>query len=323
MKIVERLGPTIRVRLSNPNPWSGSHCGCQGCPPCSSKEGRCKKKNCLYTIECLTCVSQGRRSVYHGETHRTLFDRSQEHWDGLRRRTEDSVLSRHWEECHRDTETAPQFSIKLVKTCVSSTERQIRESLMIDEEEPSSLINNKSEWGQNPVPRQATEFRDMRWDEKTEETPERQTEMQTDSRHPRIIEVSGFSSQLSQRRKMMREEKKRETERQSDSPPVSQAASDSARGEENLQRRTGDRETTIFQQPVLRRRQPLEDREKTKRTETEKEKRKEQQRNVSQRNIRDMFRQMSWTNGLVDPDAGLRIDDNSTEMESFANNGTP
>ena len=57
-------------------------------------------------------------------------------------------------------------SQSVVGTCRTSTERQIKKSLMIDKEDPRNLINNKSEWGQNLVPRQATEFRHRVWEDR-------------------------------------------------------------------------------------------------------------------------------------------------------------
>ena len=46
------------------------------------------------------------------------------------------------------------FIFKVDKTWRTSLSRQIRESLMINQEDPSKLINSKSEWGaQNGVPR--------------------------------------------------------------------------------------------------------------------------------------------------------------------------
>ena len=182
IKITERLGPTMRNLLGNPNPWKGKHCGRQGCPPCATKEGSCRAANTVYTITCVTCSVEGRRRVYHGESHRTLYERSKEHWEGLRDQTEDSVLYRHWREEHRDRETAPDFSIKIKHKCRSSTERQVRESLAIEGEKNSDLINNKSEWGQNPVPRQATEFLDRPWGDRGDGDDTRQRHT-TEQRH--------------------------------------------------------------------------------------------------------------------------------------------
>ena len=81
--------------------------------------------------------------------------------------------------------------------------------MLINSEDSDCLINNKSEWGQNPVPRQATEFKDRIWEDR--EDPEGQQRQQARNRVE--TESSDFSSQFRQRRKVTRDSK-RETERQ-------------------------------------------------------------------------------------------------------------
>ena len=287
IKVLEKLGPTIRDTLSNPNPWNGSHCGRLECQPCKTKEGSCRQKNVLYTISCLTCLQSGHRSVYHGESSRTLYERSWEHWDGLRQKTEESVLSRHWREHHSDQETEPEFSVKLVGKCRTSTERQIKESLLIDKEDPKSLINNKSEWGQNPVPRQATEFRDRVWEDRQRPetdnmtdipdsvTVKRETRQQTET-------ISVFETQLSQRRKVIRETKREESERQN--LIFATEIPDANRGIKSVQKRL---------------RATVDPNSQTEASPGVKQQRKRQRHNVTevcelqsrdlQRNIRDMF----------------------------------
>ena len=44
LRILERLGPSIKEDLSNPTPWKNSHCGRSRCLPCKSKEGACKAR---------------------------------------------------------------------------------------------------------------------------------------------------------------------------------------------------------------------------------------------------------------------------------------
>ena len=72
--------------------------------------------------------------MYHGESHRTCYERMMEHWEGLRDQTEESVLTRHWREDHQGRDMVPEFSVKVVAKCKTSTERQLRESLLIEQE---------------------------------------------------------------------------------------------------------------------------------------------------------------------------------------------
>ena len=291
IKVVEKLGPTIRSTLSNPNPWKGGHCGRQGCPPCSTKEGSCRQKNVLYTIVCLTCGETGARKVYQGESHRTLYERASEHWEGLKNQTEESVLTRHWRECHEDRASQPEFRIKLVGTCRTSTERQIKEALLINSEDSDCLINNKSEWGQNPVPRQATEFKDRIWEDR--EDPEGQQRQQARTRVE--TESSDFNSQFRQRRKVTRDSK-RETERQE---PVLQTRNLADMGE-TIQMTSRDiRKADSLRELVQTGANST--RKKRVRTDFETGNRRLQEV-ATMRDIRDMLRTDSQTSGLVNDD---------------------
>ena len=50
--------------------------------------------------------------------------------------------------------TPPEYSIQLVGSHRSSLERQIKEAILTEMEDTKNvLINGKSEWGQNKVPR--------------------------------------------------------------------------------------------------------------------------------------------------------------------------
>ena len=287
IKVMERLGPTMRNLLANPNPWKGKHCGRQGCPPCATKEGSCRHSNIVYTISCVTCAVEGRRRVYHGESHRTLYERTVEHWEGLRDQTEDSVLWRHWREEHSDRETAPDYSVKVAEKCRSSTERQIKESLIIESEESTNLINNKSEWGQNPVPRQATEFGDRPWEDRREGDNNRSETQRRETRE-KHRETDPFSSQYSQRRKALREEKKR--------LELAMAAGETEDQRDTSGRRQGQGRAEGFQLAMNGQQPPGK---KRKRTGDELETRRNPSDGPIQRNLRDMFRRSEGTSDLV------------------------
>ena len=52
LRILERLGNSIKDEISNPTPWRNSHCGRQECPTCRSQEGACKSRNAVSRTEC-------------------------------------------------------------------------------------------------------------------------------------------------------------------------------------------------------------------------------------------------------------------------------
>ena len=105
----------------------------------------------VYKITCLTCQSQGKSKLYWGESHRSGWDRSADHQAALKRKDETYAIVKHWLIDH--PEGQPEFEYKVQRSFRSSLERQIMESILIDEEKPESRLNSRSEWGANKVPR--------------------------------------------------------------------------------------------------------------------------------------------------------------------------
>ena len=151
VKVVERLGLTLLKSLGNPAPWRSDHCGRPNCWPCRSKEGSCLKHNVVYQITCMTCKNLGHTRVYYGESHRSAWDRSEDHRNALRTEDETYAIVKHWKIEHK--EAKPEFQFKVVKSYRSSLDRQISEAILIDNEPPQHLLNSKSEWGSNRIPR--------------------------------------------------------------------------------------------------------------------------------------------------------------------------
>ena len=204
VRILERLGPKIAEQLCNPTPWTGQHCGREGCHPCRSKEGSCRKSNVTYKWNCMTCLSsRNKKVVYIGETSRSLWDRSQEHQEDLKRRSEKSVLYRHWQEAHKN-EAEPEFTVEVIRSHRSATERQIWEALQIQGGKHDELINSKSEWGMNCLVRQETAFdREVRTVNQEAEGNSRATP--DPSSETEIIQIkSSFQTQFRQRKKQGR-----------------------------------------------------------------------------------------------------------------------
>ena len=109
--------------------------------------------------------------MYCGETARALWDRTEEHLNALRSRQKSSFLWKHWAN-HHNTEEAPDFSVKPLKTHKYSTERQICEALQIDKYKCDQLMNSKKEYGSNSVIRQTVLYRDQTAEE-TQDQPRR------------------------------------------------------------------------------------------------------------------------------------------------------
>ena len=102
-------------------------------------------------IECLSCKVKGVKKQYWGETHRTWGDRAADHVQALRDTNLDYGIVKHQVNDHPGQ--VPNFAYVAQKSWKTALERQVAESLLIDEAENESLLNSRSEWGQNAVPR--------------------------------------------------------------------------------------------------------------------------------------------------------------------------
>ena len=56
-KIVEKLGVSIRAKVTKSNPWSLEMCENEGCKPCTlaGKPVECRKRNIVYETKCVKC----------------------------------------------------------------------------------------------------------------------------------------------------------------------------------------------------------------------------------------------------------------------------
>ena len=152
-----------------------------------------------------------------------------EHFFLFEKGSKESALFKHWTAHHGDQGKAPQFNVKKLGTYQSSLERQIRETLVIQEGEYDNLLNSKAEWGMNSIPRQRIVYNDVLW----EKDPIQQgagAQQNGPLEAPpaeakRLLQPTMFETQYSQRRKRMRLEKR-------------EAASDNPRAPDKLTRQT-------------------------------------------------------------------------------------
>ena len=166
VKVVETLGDNMVNALSNRAPWKSEPCGRPNCLPCKTKAGSCRARNITYGIECLNCKTEGNRAVYWGESHRTWYDRAKEHGKAIETGDTKYGIVKHHQAKHRDLE--PKFAFKLDRSWKSSLQRQIAESILIQETPLESLINSKSEWGSYSIPRLTVESEQERQRQETD-----------------------------------------------------------------------------------------------------------------------------------------------------------
>ena len=178
VRMVEMSGNQLGQLLPNTNPWAGEKCGRDNCHPCNQGGDREKKEDCfrrniLYESRCGVCEDKNggekkakrlkvgeslpEKNVYVGETSRTLFERCQEHIRDGRAGAEESHIARHWEEHHSD-ESMPEFRFTIVRKFKDPLSRQVSESVRIDLR--TEVLNNKSVYSRNRVPRMTIEKND-------------------------------------------------------------------------------------------------------------------------------------------------------------------
>ena len=163
LKVVEQVGDKILDKLHTANPWRGRPCGREDCWPCNIKawtetDGKkdCTKRSLIYETWCQTCFEKDKEAVeeefedekerklmidrikkhkYIGETARSAYERGWEHQDALRKLQEDSHLLKHVAHYHQGVPMEEiKFGMRVKRYARSALERQILESVMIQEE---------------------------------------------------------------------------------------------------------------------------------------------------------------------------------------------
>ena len=93
-------------------------------------------------------------SKYTGQTSRSLYQRGKEHLTGFLKKDENNALYKHSVDKH-DGEYV-EFEMKVVKQHFSAFSRLVHESVRIKRnyrDSSISVLNSKSEWGSNKLPR--------------------------------------------------------------------------------------------------------------------------------------------------------------------------
>ena len=96
---------------------------------------------------------------YIGESARSVYERSREHLSDMEQLKPCTHLLKHLLDVHEGEERSEiQFGIKVIKYTRSSFERQILESVIIQQERHHHLLNSKAEYNRSAVPRLATKI---------------------------------------------------------------------------------------------------------------------------------------------------------------------
>ena len=199
IKIVEEAGEKILDILHSSNPWKGEICGRSNCWLCETKEmtekGKkqdCSKRSIVYETWCETCLRQEMMKIdegendeqekmrkkqnikvhkYIGETARSAYERGIEHKNALEKLDEDSHMLKHIANYHENEEIEDiRFGMRVVKYTRSALERQVLESVRIQEErEKNYIMNSRSEYNRCTIPRLTAKMGEEDYDKRRQE----------------------------------------------------------------------------------------------------------------------------------------------------------
>ena len=130
----------------------------------------CTRAKVCYRIACRVCNerveleeedrvfhSDDQRLKYLGTTGRTAHNRSKEHQEGYIKKKPKSALWKHWVTHHghmEPMEVHQAFEMTLLTGHKSNLHRMAAEAIMIEQSNPQTLMNSKSEWSRNKLIRQ-------------------------------------------------------------------------------------------------------------------------------------------------------------------------
>ena len=154
------------------------------CKTCN--EGAGEKKE-------LATVKEG--SIYIGETSRSIFERSKEHWKDFQGRSDKSHILRHQGASHPGEQ--PEFIMRTVKYYRTALSRQIGEAVRIAKRGgEGAILNSKSEFERCHIPRLVLE------EEEDEEEMEKKEEQRVREEQERIeIQARSWGAKAYKERK--------------------------------------------------------------------------------------------------------------------------
>ena len=207
--MVEKAGDKLEDLLTKSNPWQGMDCGRPMCLLCVTKHktGKnlgqdCHTRNLVYETWCMSCLQRDeeevekkwegdarkikemkekiRKHLYIGETSRSVYERVFEHQYDVEQLKTSSHMLRHLLEMHGDERRSDvEFGVRVLKYTRSSFNRQILESVLIQNKRDHHVMNSRSEFNRCAIPRLVTKLGDKElkeWrdkDKKQQETEDK------------------------------------------------------------------------------------------------------------------------------------------------------
>ena len=141
MKVVEKVGMTVKRMIQKSSPFEKLKCGREDCVVCESNENiNCRTRGCVYELKCKDHINK-----YDGQTGRSLYERTKEEvrdWDN---EVEKNPLWKHSQQFHQGEKF--DIDVKVRSRCFGKpARRMISEAVMIDGLKEEETMNSKKEW---------------------------------------------------------------------------------------------------------------------------------------------------------------------------------
>ena len=139
IKVVERVGTTVKRTLQKSDPFSRRGCERHQCVVCDNGcDVDCRTRGVVYELWCKECMRK-----YRGQTGRSTYERTKEQVSSAG--SDDKPLKRHRELYHGGDEV--DVGCKILAQCFGKpSRRMISEAVYIDELKDSETMNSKREW---------------------------------------------------------------------------------------------------------------------------------------------------------------------------------
>ena len=156
MRIAERSGTSLKRKLQRSNPFKPKNCDRDDCFICQTGgKGNCDAEGVTYNIECEWCGVAVIEGEYIGQSSQNAYTRGKKHLSELDQKLEKSVLWKHARRKHDGV--IPDFRMNVTGVYRRDTMiRQISEAVRINEKGMGNLMNDKTEWQLNHIPRLAS-----------------------------------------------------------------------------------------------------------------------------------------------------------------------
>ena len=159
VKVVERGGTRLQDLLGRKDPWAKTSCGKSDCMVCEArikpKGGEeaptaCCRENVCYEICCDRCKLDKIDAHYYGESARTGYLRGREHLRGQAGRQDENPMWKHDQVHHQGVQGSLQHENPADPQGVT---RQIQEATKIECTTAQVILNSRSEYNGQKVPR--------------------------------------------------------------------------------------------------------------------------------------------------------------------------